>query len=586
MVESASKSVLRGLPEVFASNQFSDCDVIFCLDEIAPTRTAQPSTGAASCAQGGPEGADLSLATADGPNSSVVFGDPLPAHRLILGLASERFTAQIVRWSAEGADEITSPSQPGQSACSRPQLRIPLGSAAEVPAARAAIRFAYTGEVPADSSVRQVLELRRQGAYLQISGCVAACDEVLAAKVSSSSTATVASSHVEGGSNKRARTSEQAPQQPPAYLQLFESEVLWPDPQAEPAFGAILATGKRLLVPHFGNSLAALNTPSLRDQLLALPAVALEALLESDEFGTDDEASVLLMLAEWMRTNFDQAEPAIRQRLCRAVRLVHLSRPYLSLIIPALATDHEKDPEAPAGWFSGADALEAAFVATYVSTTQVERDCLLSAGKASGPILESLRARPRPQCIPPSGGLTFNWHIPKEDLLQAVRQLQPGSSKTVSCTFDDPSLHAVAARGFCWSVSVKVTSGQSTAGLFLHSDLSTALTPPGSRLSSEGTVTKLTIVHISARLVVHRRQGGAVRNVEGTFSSPEYFLRLGTGRGWSTLLPLKDKQQQQDATGNTAAVAAAAAADPLAAWVEYLTDGKVSGTLTLLRPSV
>ncbi|GLC67087.1 hypothetical protein PLESTF_000513700 [Pleodorina starrii] len=110
--------------------------------------------------------------------------------------------------------------------------RIPLGSMAEEPAARAAIRFAYTGEVPAGSSVRQVLELRRQGAYLQISGCVAACDEVLTAKVSGSSGATVASSNNQAadGSNRRAVTIEEAPQQPPAVLELFESEALWPGP--------------------------------------------------------------------------------------------------------------------------------------------------------------------------------------------------------------------------------------------------------------------------------------------------------------------------------------------------------------------
>ncbi|GLC40800.1 hypothetical protein PLESTF_001038700 [Pleodorina starrii] len=530
-----SQDVLRNLRELFGCERRSDCDITFCRDESAPN-----AEGSAA--------------------SEAVFGPPLPAHSVVLDLASERF---------------------------RTQLRIPLGNEAEVPAARAAIRFAYTGEVPADSSVRQVLELRRQGAYLQISGCVAACDEVLAAKVSGSSRATVASSHVEGGSNKRARTSEEAPQQPPAYLQLFESEVLWPDPQAEPSFGAALATGKRSLVAHFRNSLAALNTPSLRQQLLALPAVALEALLGSDEFGTDGEASVLLMLALWMRINADKAEPAVRQRLCRTVRLAHLGRPYLSLILPALAADHEKDPEAPAGWFSGASVLEAAAVTNFASAAAREKEIVLSELPAA---LESLRASPRPQCIPPSGGLTFSWHIPKEDLLQAVRELQPGSAQDVYGAFDhEPHLawylqHGVFAWGFEWRVFIQVTGGQSTGGVFLQCGLPWALKRAGSRLGIEGVLPRTTAVPISASLVVHRRQGGAVRNVQNTFHSPQDFVKVGTGWGWSTMLPLKDQQQQQqqDATGNTAA--AVAAADPLAAWVEYLADGKVSGTLTLLRP--
>ncbi|GLC44035.1 hypothetical protein PLESTB_000222100 [Pleodorina starrii] len=547
-----SQDVLRGLQKLFGSERRSDCEITFCRDESAPI-------------------ADGSAA------SEAVFGPPLPAHSVVLELASERFRTQFERWEPVSA-----------TAGRRPQLRIPLGSAAEVPAARAAIRFAYTGEVPTDSSVRQVLELRRQGAYLQISGCVAACDEVLTAKVSSSSRAAVASSHMKNGSNKRARTSEEAPQQPPAVLELFESEVLWPDPQAEPAFGAILATGKRSLVAHFGNSLAALNTHSLREQLLALPAVALEALLESDEFGTDDEASVLLMLAMWMRINRDKAEPAVRQRLCRTVRLVHLSRPYLSLILPALAADHEKDPEAPAGWFSGADALEATAVANFASAAAKEKQMVLWAAEELPAVSGLLRVRPRPQCIPPSGGLTFSWHIPKEHLLQTVRQLQPGSVQRVYGAFDhQPHLawylqHGVFAWGFEWCVFIQVTGGQSTAGVLMHCDLPTALTPPGSRLSREGTLTRITTVPISASLVVHRRQGAAARNVQKTCTS-DVFVNVGTARGWFKMLPLQNRQQQ-DAMGNTAA-AVTVAADPLAAWVEYLTDGKVSGTLTLLRPS-
>ncbi|GLC70845.1 hypothetical protein PLESTF_001039200 [Pleodorina starrii] len=535
-------------------------DITFCRDESAPN-----AEGSAA--------------------SEAVFGPPLPAHSVVLDLASERFRTQLERWAPVSA-----------TAGGRPQLRIPLGNEAEVPAARAAIRFAYTGEVPADSSVRQVLELRRQGAYLQISGCVAACDEVLAAKVSGSSRATVASSHVEGGSNKRARTSEEAPQQPPAYLQLFESEVLWPDPQAEPSFGAVLATGKRSLVAHFGNSLAALNTPSLREQLLALPAVALEALLGSDEFGTDGEASVLLMLAMWMRTNRNKAAPAVRQRLCRTVRLAHLSRPYLSLILPALAADHEKDPEAPAGWFSGASVLEATAVANFASAAAREKEMVLWAAEELPAALESLRASPRPQCIPASGGLTFSWHVSKEDLLRAVRQLQPGSSfQWVYGSFDDQPRYGVFAWGFGWRVCLQVTGGgQSTAaGVFLQCCLPPVWTPPGSRLSTdERSLASNTVVPIPARLVVHRRHGrGAVRDVQHTLSGPDAFVNVGAALGWSTMLPLEDQQQQQqqqqrqDATGNTAeAAAAVAAADPLAAWMEYLTDGKVSGTLTLLRP--
>ena len=59
------------------------------------------------------------------------------------------------------------------------------------------------------------------------------------------------------------------------------------------------------------SSLATLHVTRLHEQYLALPAAGVEALLESDDFGTDTESSVLLLLLLWV----EHRAPAHRQ-LC------------------------------------------------------------------------------------------------------------------------------------------------------------------------------------------------------------------------------------------------------------------------------
>ncbi|GLC41031.1 hypothetical protein PLESTB_000950600 [Pleodorina starrii] len=567
MNECPNRSVLRGLAEVFASGRSSDCDVIFCRECNTPNPSA-PSRPAA--ARGG-EGDDPQPPTGDGAGPSgtgpsvVFFGEPLPAHRLILTLASPRFAAQLERWSAE--------HPPGPSAAEaatavggRCQLRVPLGSEAEVPAARAAIRFAYTGEVAAgsSSSVLEVLEVRRQADYLEIKGCVAACDKVLKAMIKASG----AGGTKEGGSGKRVAG--------PEIFELFGAEALWPDLDAEPGFGAIVASAKRRLVPHFRNSLAVLNTPSLRGQLLALPATGVEALLASTEFGTDNEASVLLLLAVWMDANHRTTATEVRQRLCSLVRLPYLGRPYFSLVLPALAANFEKNPNGRAGWFSGVTVTFAAFLAAFTGAAARERQCMLqSAPPATVPALQMSSRR---QCISPTDGLTFRWHISKDQLLRVVRCLPPASQQGVHVhgIFDQQSRHDLFAWGFIWGVFIKISAGQPTAGLYLCCRLPAAVAP-----HCDGTLTAMTVVPISARLVVHRRQGNAQSNVHVVISSSEDFVTVGSGVGASKLLPLRQPPPQGAAGGATAA---AVVPDPLAAWADYLVEGKITGTLTLLAP--
>ncbi|KAG2451966.1 hypothetical protein HYH02_003739 [Chlamydomonas schloesseri] len=186
----------------------------------------------------------------------------------------------------------------------RRELRVPLGGEEELPAARAAVKFAYTGQIDA-GSIREALQVRRQAAYLQMKGCVEACLAVVRDKLGA------------GGKGKKPTRAS--------------------DANEEPAFTALLTEAKRQLVAHFGDALAVLNQKELYEQMRELPAEGLEALLESDDFGTDSESSVVLMLAEWMDANYNNTDVATRRRLCGLLRLVQCSRAYSCFILPELA---------------------------------------------------------------------------------------------------------------------------------------------------------------------------------------------------------------------------------------------------------
>ncbi|GIM08508.1 hypothetical protein Vretimale_12519, partial [Volvox reticuliferus] len=449
-----------------------------------------------------------------------------------------------------------------------PKLFIPLGSADEVPSARAAIRFAYTGEV-VGSSIRDVLELRRQGAYLQINGCTAACDDVIQRKLITDAMGKLA--ELSACEAQSCRSSTPSGAQGSAVLELFVCEALWPDLEAEPGFAAMAEMAKRLLVAHFRTSLLVLNTPSLLDQLLGMRAVGLEALLESNDFSTDSESSVLLLLATWMEANYEQTDTETRQRLCRTIRLAHLSRPYLSLVLPALAADHEKDPVSPSGWFP-LDVMQAAFFIGFANVAVFERKKLLDANSSAcvrSPdfLYHSLRAEPRRQCIPPSG-LSFRWYVSQLELQAQLQQLPAGAQRRCYGNFENGA-PGVIAWGLVWRVSLIITGGAPAAGLFIWCELPQALRVPGSRLSQKGGPTAVT--QFVAQVAVHRRLG----DTEVRFG-PEDYLDVGLGLGWPQILYLLPQREAPDAGGG--------GGDLLAAWKDYLQDGKVSGTLTLLPP--
>ncbi|KXZ50807.1 hypothetical protein GPECTOR_15g493 [Gonium pectorale] len=283
----------------------------------------------------------------------------------------------------------------------------------------------------------------------------------------------------------------------PAVLDLYDCIGLWPGPATEPAFAAITAKARALLVSHFGDALTSLNTPELRRQLLALPAEALEVLLEADGFGTDVEDTILLMLATWVQENGDTLKAETVERLCRLVRLAQLSPDFAGAVLPALACARSARPEQPGsgglGWFP-IKSMEAAFLASCcaaAASSVPKRQRLLeqASGKLNLPA-PWLSTRPRRQCpaatngwygAAPSGSsgqqqpqrLTFDWSVSRKELELELQKLQPGGPMRLECILDN-GLNAVSARGFEWGASIHYNHGAEAAGLFLRCHLPAA----------------------------------------------------------------------------------------------------------------
>ncbi|KAG2483589.1 hypothetical protein HYH03_017531 [Edaphochlamys debaryana] len=476
----------EALSSLFGSAKGSNCDVQFCL-----------------------QGADAAAGGAE-------LGPPVPAHTFALGHTSERFQAQFERWQDAPPAETRGQEGLLQAGGKRLLLRVPLGSEVELPAALLALRFAYTGQVHA-SSIREALGMLRVGDYLGIEGCAAACCQWLADRL--------AATAAKAGSSETAE---------PAVLQLYACQDLWPSD--DPSFVAVLSFAKVQLVRRFGSTIHALNEAVLLNQVAALPAAGMEALLESDDLGTGSEDSVLLLLAKWMKVNWARTDAATRQRLCGLVRLTQLS-PQVTAIEAWRKETREAQAAAGApGWHSNS---------------------------------------PRKQCIPEEG-IPLPFSISKEALRAELEGLRRGQHAQANASFSDGHLVAYA-QGLAWSVFVQYHHGEEAAGLYLRPQISHNYAVPGSGLAA-GSVPRCAFF-VDADLTVNRRQeAGGLSAVSIMSYSRKAHMKLGEGLGVRAAFPLSPQLP--------AAPGAAAARDVLLArWAEYAHEGSaVTGTLTLLPP--
>ncbi|KAG2491109.1 hypothetical protein HYH03_010553 [Edaphochlamys debaryana] len=457
--------------EAYGQQETSDCDVVFYRERhpAAKRQRVDPEATRAETERLDEDSDEGEGAASKGLAEPEVFGSPLPAHTFVMRFASKRLAAQIERWgtvagsgsvaeaqrepAADGAGPSSSSSgagrkrphpEPGSAPDGRPVLRVPVADEAEAEAGRLAIRFAYTGEVAA-CSIRQALETMRVADYLEIKGCGAACVECISQQL-------LASGEGSAGSV--------LPADPPV-LQFYGCSGLWPDSLTEPAFAAVLASAKPALVRHFGDTLAALNRPALRDQLRALPAAGIEALLESEDFGTDSEDSILTLLAVWMRVNWERTDAATRKRLSGLVRLAQLSSYAAACFLSALSVDFElKGEDHPAGWFP-VRAAHSSLVAMYASSLAVQQKYI----RKTLPFPAWCNMNPRPQCVP-AEGLCYEWTVTRDALKAALKGVTDSGRASVYAKFEG-NYTTILSRGIAFEVGIFHTVGTDKASLSL-----------------------------------------------------------------------------------------------------------------------
>ncbi len=144
--------------------------------------------------------------------------------------------------------------------------------------------------------------------------------------------------------------------------------------------------------------------------------MAVKELLAADDFGTDSEDSVLLMLACWLEAHKveegqDEGVPAAtRAELCGQVRLHRLSSTYLHHVLP--------EP------FSCMSRVELGFVLWFVGARHKDRKELLPLDPQHE--LSPWYCSSAQQQVVPEQGRTMEWSISTEHLVKGLRRMVRG----------------------------------------------------------------------------------------------------------------------------------------------------------------
>ncbi|KAG2432603.1 hypothetical protein HXX76_008943 [Chlamydomonas incerta] len=551
--------VIDYLAGLYGQQEYSDCKVVFMLEKSPPGGQVAPVMSALSLAPGS------------------VVGQPLPAHSCILRPACDKWNQQWLDWtprpdidaraskrrklSAEQAVAvtITVAGEARPSAAARadvPEICIAVRSADEVAAAAAVVKFAYTGLVEV-GSITEALQVRQQADYLRMPRCMEACLALVNEKLlGAGPSAGTSSSSIAGGGGGSGNSSRAE-----GATELFRCSALWPDPANDPtfaAFEALLAEAKRRLVAHFGDALAVLNDEDLLDQMGALPAVGLETLLASDDFGTDDESSVVLVLAKWMEKNYSSTDADTRRRLCELLRLVQCSRAYLDWVLPALALDHHCHPDSRSGWLPIAPA-QAGWLSKYVGASGAIKTALWEGRMTGVGVPEGWRNnRPRRQCVPPAG-LTCTYSASKEDLLEEYSKLLKFNFMFLK--MDARPKGRIWAMGLEWCPALLYNQDTARATMSFHP------------LEAD--------VYLYKWGASGRRMDVLVGNLAsdqmvgfGSWTSVGGFFVPGAAAQPAPLAKTSKKQEEQARRAREAAVAAQ--------WAAYMKYGKLTGKVVLL----
>ncbi len=479
-----------------------------------------------------------------------------------------------------------------------PELRVELGRDEELEPALAAIRFMYTGTLvkqqqqrqpprqlqvgcdgglEAGLAVAELLVLAHVAEALEVVDCAEACYvglvEMLQQPGASSTT-----------SNNSGSSSCPASSLAPV-LELYSFRHLLPSPEHQPVLSACresllrnweaqlpAATGQSgsaakqpptkaevlAWLLGGGDAVRIINDPALLRQWVALPAAALEGLLQSDYLSTDDEATVVLLVETWVaerEKGGSAATKADKARVRRQLRLVNCNMSYMFDVLPQLP------------WLGPNPTRQAAFLARCHGTDRARWKEL---GECTGYDTSSpWYGTPRPQSVPPEG-VSYKWDIDRAYLL--ARLGMAGQEKILGASFaiQDSGMVSrpwmVAAQGYEWGLLMQCKPGDAHATMALVCGVPAALKEPAGTLQGATTVRACVEVPDGA-------SGTRQIRVDGQH------VKLGDGWDMGAVLPLE--------TAGAAAVGqvldgADASAALLAPWAKLMgPDGKIAGTFTV-----
>ncbi len=349
-----SDHLRKAFSELFGSPTYADCIIRFIVHD---------------------SGGDGTAAAASVPRDVC---EPLPAHQLILRCGSERFQAQLDRWqkpeedteayqpAAKCARTSASSTPAGGARSQQPELVILLDCDSQLEPSKAALSYLYSNRLPpeATASVQQLLGVRRQAGYLEVAGCVQACDMELGAifegtqrnycpPTASGGEPTLPSKLLPVLDLYACRDVVQLCEDEPGIQRVLASALSYvvrrmeepdPDPSVGPSKGDLLAW---LLG---GDAVTLMNRQEHAQKLSRLTVPAMEAVLQSSSFGTDDESTVLVVVEAWAyaRGMHWSWNDGVR----RLVRLANANESYLTDVVPFLPWVQKAIKSDGKGWES------------------------------------------------------------------------------------------------------------------------------------------------------------------------------------------------------------------------------------------
>ncbi len=564
------------------------------------------------------------------------IGETLPAHQLVLRGGSERFRAQLERWTpqASAGDTSRAAKKPRVEDSSPeswfarvvvpqsfprdaplPELAVPLGSEGELEAAIAAIRFMYTGKVVqpgepqgaqggqqgashgsndtrSDCSMRTLLLIRSQAEYLQVQGCAEACDAALVARLAEADDVSEEASGEESdadsdeGDSSGSAASHLAP-----LLELYSCRQLLPSPEEDPRAGAILDTCCQHLQRHWDSELPARVAGLARPSKLKLLAwllgdgnavrIANDPQLLQRWLALPTDVLEELLQSDHLSTDDEGTVVVLVEKWVAAkgsgVTAAGKAsvRAQLRLVNCSPSYLFDVLPKLPV--LGPKAAQQAAFLARCQLTDRSEWERM--GRRLGGYDMSSPRyGKARRQSVP-TLGVPFRWEISRDELLAALR-VEGSGFKGVLCRFRHAGglsagdSFSVVALGCEWQVVVKHKLGQPCASMYLRCRVPTAYGAHGRKV--QGGVRASASVRVS---------------VEGsqpcTMRLPVSHIPYGESSGRPGCLPLEAAQpaaeQQEQAADDMGAPGTDA--NLLAPWAKLLgSGGKLSGTVRIGTP--